>query len=77
MGYITTMPLYKIPGETFIIVWQQLPKFRNKPTLALGFLELPLIIVYDKKTKPFVKQIVINLKEDKEENTRTSNSIFI
>ncbi|MEJ7677208.1 MAG: sigma factor [Segetibacter sp.] len=52
MGYVNDYDFAKdIAQETFITVWQQLPKFRNESAIGTWVLELHQIIVYDKLKK--------------------------
>jgi RNA polymerase sigma-70 factor (ECF subfamily) len=67
---MTTMTLQDII-ETFIIVWQQLPKFRNEANISTWIFRIAsnnCLRQIEKQNRFLKAELPINLKEEKEEN---------
>jgi len=72
MGYVNDYELAQdMAQETFIIVWQQLPKFRNEANISTWIFRIASNNCFRQieKQKCFPKsELPINLKEEKEES---------
>ncbi|SEO68734.1 RNA polymerase sigma factor [Flavobacterium sinopsychrotolerans] len=72
MGYINDYDLAQdMAQETFIIVWQQLPKFRNEANISTWIFRIASnnCLRQIEKQKRFPKAALpVHLKEEKEEN---------
>lgn len=72
MGYINDYDLAQdMAQETFIIVWQQLPKFRNEANISTWIFRIAsnkCLRQIEKKTRFIKAELPINLKQEKEEN---------
>lgn len=72
MGYVNDYDLAKdMAQETFIIVWQQLPKFRNEANISTWIFRIATnyCLRQIEKQKRYPKaELPVNLKDEKEEN---------
>ena len=72
MGYVNDHEMAAdMAQETFIIVWQQLPKFRNEASISTWIFRIATnnCLRHIEKQKRFPKsEMPINLKEEKQEN---------
>ncbi|WP_153395762.1 RNA polymerase sigma factor [Chryseobacterium vaccae] len=72
MGYINNAELARdLAQETFIIVWQQLPKFRNESSIGTWIFRIASnnCLRQIEKEKKFAKtELPINLEEKKQES---------
>jgi len=72
MGYINDYDLAQdMAQETFIIVWQQLPKFRNEANISTWIFRIAsnkCLRQIEKQSRFLKAELPINLKEEKEEN---------
>jgi RNA polymerase sigma-70 factor (ECF subfamily) len=72
MGYVNDYALAQdMTQETFIIVWQQLPKFRNEANISTWIFRIAsnnCLRQIEKQNRFPKAELPINLKEDKEEN---------
>jgi RNA polymerase sigma-70 factor (ECF subfamily) len=72
MGYVNDYALAQdMTQETFIIVWQQLPKFRNEANISTWIFRIAsnnCLRQIEKQNRFLKAELPINLKEDKEEN---------
>lgn len=72
MGYINDYDLAQdIAQETFIIVWQQLPKFRNEANISTWIFRIAsnnCLRQIEKQNRFLKVELPTNLKEEKEEN---------
>ena len=73
MGYINDYDLAQdMAQETFIIVWQQLPKFRNEANISTWLFRIAsnkCLRQIEKQNRFLKAELPINLKQEKEENT--------
>ncbi len=72
MGYINDYDLAQdMAQETFIIVWQQLPKFRNEANISTWIFRIAsnnCLQQIEKQNRFLKAELPINLKEEKEVN---------
>lgn len=72
MGYINDYDLAQdMAQETFIIVWQQLPKFRNEANISTWIFRIAsnkCLRQIEKQSRFLKAELPINLKQEKEEN---------
>jgi RNA polymerase sigma-70 factor, ECF subfamily len=72
MGYVNDADMAKdMAQETFIIVWKQLPKFRNESSISTWIFRIATnnCLRQIEKQKRFPKsEMPFNLKEEKQEN---------
>jgi len=72
MGYFNDHEMAAdMTQETFIIVWEQLPKFRNESSISTWIFRIATnnCLRHIEKQKRFLKsEMPVNLKEEKQEN---------
>ncbi len=72
MGYVNDLEMAAdMAQETFIIVWEQLPKFRNEASVSTWIFRIATnnCLRHIEKQKRFPKsKMPLNLKEEKQEN---------
>lgn len=72
MGYINDYDLAQdMAQETFIIVWQQLPKFRNEANISTWIFRIAsnkCLRQIEERNRFLKAELPINLKQEKEEN---------
>lgn len=75
MGYVNDYDIAQdLAQETFIIVWQQLPKFRNESNIGTWIFRIAsnnCLRLIEKEKRIIKTELPINLKEENQESIET------